>query len=112
MLCLVTDDPYTTNCSDAIVANQLAPRAGSGPTVCAICGPGARMLVAEKAAMICQCSRRIIYRWIEEGALHFTELADRSVLVCGHSLAAKLEESEASTASLLTPHGWHERRQV
>ncbi len=59
-------------------------------------------MVAEAAAVVCHCSRRLIYRWIEEGALHFTELADRSVMVCGLSLAAKLKESEASTVRLRT----------
>jgi hypothetical protein len=34
------------------------------------------MITAEKAAAICQCSRRLIYRRIDEGSLHFRELPD------------------------------------
>lgn len=109
MLCPLNNDLYSTNCSEAVAAKGSAPRSGS-PTICAVCGAGVRMFLAEKAAVVCQCSRRVIYRWIEEGILHFTELADRSVLVCGQSLALKLEEREGATARLPTPHGQHELR--
>ena len=50
------------------------------------------MLTAERAATLCQCSRRKIYHWIEEGHLHFVELADGTVLVCGKTLAKKIED--------------------
>ncbi|MGH9846912.1 MAG: hypothetical protein ACREEM_50080 [Blastocatellia bacterium] len=110
MLCLLADDPYATNCSDTVAANRRAPGAGFAPAVCGICGADAPMLVAEMAAVVCQCSRRVIYRWIEQGALHFTELADRSVLVCGRSLAARLEELEAANLHQLMPRSRHELR--
>ena len=67
---------------------------------CADCEAGGQMVTAEKAAIICQCSRRLIYRWIEEGSLHFRELPDGAVLVCGVTLAAKLEQLEDATGHL------------
>jgi hypothetical protein len=67
---------------------------------CPDCNARGRMIPAEKAATICQCSRRTIYRWIEEGALHFRELPDGTVLVCGVTLTAKLELLEDATGHL------------
>jgi len=67
------------------------------PTVCPICGEGVQMIVAEKAATVCQCSRRKIYRWIEQGDLHFFEISDGEVLVCGRSLSQKMDELESRT---------------
>lgn len=67
---------------------------------CAGCDEGQPMLTAEKAAIVCQCSRRLIYRWIEEGSLHYRELPDGTVLVCGVTLAAKLEQLEDATGHL------------
>jgi len=67
---------------------------------CADCGVGGQMITAEKAAAICQCSRRLIYRWIDEGSLHFRELPDGSVLVCGVTLASKLDQLEDATGFL------------
>jgi hypothetical protein len=67
------------------------------PTVCLICGEGVKLIAAEKAATVCQCSRRKIYRWIEEGLLHFFEMADGEVLVCGRSLSQKMDEMDSKT---------------
>lgn len=67
---------------------------------CPDCNLGGQMITAEKAATICQCSRRLIYRWVEEGSLHFRELPDGTVLVCGVRLAAKLEQLEDATGYL------------
>jgi hypothetical protein len=67
---------------------------------CAACQARGGMIPAEKAATICQCRRRTIYRWIEEGVLHFRELPDGTVLVCGATLMAKLEQLEDATGRL------------
>jgi hypothetical protein len=67
---------------------------------CTECVAGGQMISAERAAVICQCSRRLIYRWVEEGALHFRELPNRTVLICGVTLAAKLEQLEGATELL------------
>ncbi len=72
----------------------------SASVVCGDCQAGGLMIPVEKAAVVCQCSRRLIYRWIEKGALHFRELPDGAVLVCGVTLAAKLEQLEDATGAL------------
>jgi predicted site-specific integrase-resolvase len=55
------------------------------------------MIPAEIAATVCQCSRRKIYRWIEDGDLHFFEMSDGEVLVCGRSLSQKMDKFDART---------------
>lgn len=95
-----TEELYATNYLDAVVAGQYDSRVSYDRDTCAQCGAEGPMLTAEKAATICQCSRRVIYRWIEEGSLHFVELTDRSIMVCGHSLNEKMEDLESSTAFL------------
>jgi hypothetical protein len=44
------------------------------------------MLTPEVAARLASVSPRTIYRWIEAGALHFTETPDGILLVCQASL--------------------------
>ncbi len=60
------------------------------PECCEICGDEARMITTEQAAALSRRSHRQIFRWIEDGSLHFVELADGSAMVCGRTLAAKL----------------------
>lgn len=77
-------------------------RSKKHPTWCETCGEDVRMITAEKAANLIHCSRRKVYRWIEEGDLHFVELPEGEVLVCGRALALKLEELDSSTGKLKT----------
>lgn len=70
------------------------------PSCCPACVGNVGLLTAERAATVCQCSRRKIYHWIEEGHLHFVELVDGTVLVCGRTLAKKIEELNSSTDKL------------
>jgi predicted site-specific integrase-resolvase len=58
------------------------------------------MILAEKAATVCQCSRRRIYRWIEDGELHFIETPRGEALVCGRSLSKKMDELDSATDKL------------
>jgi hypothetical protein len=67
---------------------------------CKICGEAVKMIAVEKAATICHCSRRKIYRWIEDGDLHFFETPDGEVLVCGRSLSRKIDELDSITDRL------------
>ncbi|MDX2044925.1 MAG: hypothetical protein SF097_27185 [Acidobacteriota bacterium] len=71
---------------------------------CEACGQNGHrnigMVSAERAANICQCSRLKIYRWIDEGDLHYVELPDGAVLVCGKTLAQKIEELSLTTDKL------------
>jgi len=92
-------DQYQTRVSGD-VRRPATPSVPPETATCADCNAGGQMVTAEKAATICQCSRRLIYRWIEEGSLHFRELPDGAVLVCGVTLAAKLEQLEDATGYL------------
>ena len=64
------------------------------PTYCTVCGSG--LLPLEKAARLCQRSPRQLYRWVEEDLLHYRELADGSILVCGQALASQVSELESA----------------
>ena len=78
-------------------ASEILQSYNEVPTVCLICGEGVKMIAAEKAATVCQCSRRKIYRWIEQGDLHYFEMPDGEVLVCGRSLSQKMDELDSRT---------------
>jgi hypothetical protein len=82
---------------DKMVASEIPQSYNEVPAECLICGEKVKMIAAEKAATVCQCSRRKIYRWIEEGDLHFFETPDGEVLVCGRSLSQKMDELDSRT---------------
>src|SRR5262245_51099383 len=69
-------------------------------TWCPNCQEEVRMILAEKAAIICQCSRRKIYRWVEGGDLHYLEMPDGDLMVCGRSLSRKMDELDSATNRL------------
>ncbi len=85
---------------DAAAVREMRQLHVEVPTVCLICREEVKMIAAEKAAAICQCSRRKIYRWIEEGDLHFIEMPDGEVMVCGRSLSRKMDELDSNTDKL------------
>ena len=105
--CSTLSDQYQTRTGDensflSVRAPLSATTVSASPAIhCAGCDTGGLMISAERAATICQCSRRLIYRWIDEGSLHFRELPDGAVLVCGVTLAAKLEQLENATGVLV-----------
>jgi hypothetical protein len=77
------------------------PQAGRRSlSYCEVCRRAGWLITAEKAAAIGQCSRRRIYRWLERGLLHFTELTDGTVLICGRSLLARLSACDNATVRL------------
>jgi hypothetical protein len=92
-------DPYRTRTDGERQIKRLPalPSNATSALCCALCGDATRMIAAERAATMSQASRRLIYRWIEEGSLHFGEMADGAVLVCGRTLAAKLDQLESAT---------------
>ena len=53
---------------------------------CPACAAGVRMLTAEGAAGAAGVTTRTVYRWVEQGKVHFTETAEGKVLVCVNSL--------------------------
>ncbi|HJZ80382.1 MAG TPA: hypothetical protein VKD91_08550 [Pyrinomonadaceae bacterium] len=85
---------------DALVTCEMDQLSIEALAACQICGEDVKMIAAEKAAAICHCSRRKIYRWIEEGDLHFFEAPDGEVLVCGRSLSRKMDELDSITDRL------------
>ncbi|MBS1794534.1 MAG: hypothetical protein JSS81_11805 [Acidobacteria bacterium] len=64
----------------AIVVDSLV----EGEYHCPGCGRAARMLSPLLAARLFNLGTREIYRRIEAGSIHFVELPDRSLFVCGN----------------------------
>ena len=53
---------------------------------CEACGMDTLMVVPEQAAIICGTTARHIFRQIERGELHFIEMNEGALLICGNSL--------------------------
>jgi len=65
----------------------IRPASGSLPTLCGACAEGDAIMVApEQAAAVAQVTVRMIYRWVETGAIHYQEAGDGSLAVCVKSL--------------------------
>ena len=92
----LADDPYRTRAERD--EPQARPSRSARLSECAHCG--AKLLSAEQAAAVIQSTRRQIYRWVEQGALHFHDAADGSVLICSHSLLEQVERLESATARM------------
>lgn len=62
---------------------------GSLPPLCAECSTdGGFMVTPEQAAVIARVPLRVIFRWVELGAIHFIEGTDGSLAICLSSLPA------------------------
>lgn len=46
------------------------------------------MVTVDEAASLKRVSARAIYRWIEDGELHFIETADGRLLICLNSISS------------------------
>lgn len=57
-------------------------RAGEPSLLCAACADEAEMLSPRDAARLSGVSQRTIYRWMEDGRIHFSETADGGLYVC------------------------------
>lgn len=71
---------------------ELAVTRGGQPALrerCPVCEREVNMLPVELAAKTAGVSPRTLYRWVEQGRVHFQELSDGSVLVCESSLRSK-----------------------
>lgn len=55
---------------------------------CAACGARVPMLNPDEAAAIRRVTPRTIYRWVEAGRLHFTEVHNGYLLICLRSLVS------------------------
>ena len=56
---------------------------------CAGCEAVVQMVTPDEAANLAGVTTRIIYRWVEQGKVHFTETREGRVLVCRNSLLEK-----------------------
>lgn len=66
---------------------------------CAQCASPARMVSPEEAADVGGWRLRAVYRWIETGAVHFTEHSNGFLLVCLNSLRLIKATSPVSAAT-------------
>ena len=57
-----------------------------GLALCGGCGEQVQMVTVDEAVILARRGSRAIYRLIEVRRLHFTETADRMVLICLNSL--------------------------
>ena len=52
------------------------------PLLCASCVGACRMLTPQEAAHRAGVSQRTVYRWVEDGLVHFAETTDGNLFVC------------------------------
>ena len=57
------------------------------PAWCAQCAAKVGMTTADEAAAVAGVNARTLYRWIENGKVHFRETTEGRVLVCLNSLS-------------------------
>ena len=55
---------------------------------CARCSDPSGMITPDEAAALCEVNTRTIYRWLETGSIHFSEIVSEGLLICLNSLAA------------------------
>jgi len=55
---------------------------------CSRCSESSGMITAEEAAALCEVSTRVIYRCLEDGAIHFIETAKGQLFICLKTLVA------------------------
>ena len=60
----------------------------SPPQRCDRCTEPSGMITPDEAAALCEVSTRTVYRWLETGAIHFSETVAEGLLICLSSLAA------------------------
>ena len=53
---------------------------------CEGCGAESLMLTPREAAVLAGVTTRYLYARVEEGALHYAELPDGTLLICGRSV--------------------------
>jgi len=55
---------------------------------CSRCTESSGMITADEAAALRGVSTRVIYRWLEDGAIHFIETAKGQLFICLKTLVA------------------------
>jgi excisionase family DNA binding protein len=59
---------------------------------CDRCAKPSGMITPEEAAVLFNVSTRTIYRWLEAGSIHFSEMSGGMLLICLSSLASATAE--------------------
>jgi len=60
---------------------------------CENCGAGSWTTTVEDAAAIAGVSARVLYRWVEEGRIHFRETPEGALVICLGSVREQLASS-------------------
>jgi hypothetical protein len=66
------------------------------PGWCERCGKGVQMLDANGASAGAGVTPRMIYRYLEAGAIHFTETPEGLTLICIDSLSRFVRDGDAT----------------
>jgi hypothetical protein len=80
----------------------LRPSQVTVAATCVECATEVDLLAASAAAALVGVPLRWIYRWIENGQLHFQETASGLILVCPNSLQATVRRDTAEAGSQIT----------
>jgi hypothetical protein len=67
---------------------------------CEACGAEVRMVTADEAAALARVGLRMVFRWVEDGSLHWVETDEGLLLICINSLSQN--RHEPLTLSLAT----------
>ena len=71
-------------------------RSATRPLVfCPVCSGRSAMVKPEEAARLSRVSLRTIFRWAEDGCVHFTETFNHGILICTASILA-IDRSEST----------------
>jgi hypothetical protein len=62
---------------------------------CPGCTENSGMVTPDEAAALCGISTRMIYRSLEDGAIHFIETAEGELFICLRTLVANTKNSES-----------------
>ena len=57
------------------------------------------MVTPDEAAALCSVSTRVIYRYLEDGAMHFIETAKGELFICLRTLLANTKNAENRSTS-------------
>ncbi len=69
----------TTETHEVLIIRR---RSGVQTRLCTACTDGVGMLTPVEAAHRAGVTQRAIYRWVEEGLVHFAETSDGQLFVC------------------------------
>ncbi|HKY45710.1 MAG TPA: hypothetical protein VJM50_21650 [Pyrinomonadaceae bacterium] len=65
---------------------------GSLPALCEACSAGDSILLSpEQASTLTGISARLIYRWLEAGAIHYREAPNGKLTVCIKTLLSRMQ---------------------